>query len=154
MNYTEFFEEVQLLDKNKKIKQADIARWLETSTSNLSQKFSNKKSEVTLSDIEKFQKNSGINLFIKVNNSTMIVNNSKERQFDSNLCIKKSGFGNRILDIKNKNNLSEMKMAVLLNITEIELNNLISEKTKPDIELVDNIKQNFKVSVDWLLYGN
>ena len=64
MNYIELLDNLQKLIPDRKIRQADIARGLGTSTSNLSQKFNNPKSEVTISDLEKIQKFLGVELFI------------------------------------------------------------------------------------------
>ena len=44
-------------------------------------------------------------------------------------------------------------MAGLLNISENELNKIIQGNLLPDLNFIDNLKQNFNISIDWLLYG-
>ena len=79
--------------------------------------------------------------------------NTLERQFDKNIETKRKNCGIRILEIKNKNNLSDIQMAGILNVSVNDLMKIITGEIQPNIEMLDNIKQNFKVSIDWLLYG-
>ena len=59
----------------------------------------------------------------------------------------------KIYDIQKKNELSNRQTAGLLDITETELAGILSGKTLPDIDIIINMKQNFKISTDWLLFG-
>ena len=79
--------------------------------------------------------------------------NTLERHFDADIKSKRIKFGSRIEEIRNKNNISNAQMAGLLNISEKELYDITSGKLQPNIILLDNLKQNFKISIDWLLYG-
>ena len=79
--------------------------------------------------------------------------NTLERHFDADIKSKRIKFGSRIEEIRNKNNISNARMAGLLNISEKELYDITSGKLQPNIILLDNLKQNFKISIDWLLYG-
>ncbi len=62
-----------------------------------------------------------------------------------------STIGSRIDDIKNKNNLSNKQFAEILNITENELKDIIENKIKPNIDILKNLKNNFNISIDWLI---
>lgn len=79
--------------------------------------------------------------------------NSLERQFDTTILQKQEGLGYRIALIQEKNNLSGFQMAGLLNVSEKELADIIIGKALPDMRVLNNLKQNFKVSIDWVLYG-
>ena len=92
----------------------------------------------------------GIKLFQNKNDENT---NTLERQFDKNIETKRKNCGIRILEIKNKNNLSDIQMAGILNVSVNDLMKIITGEIQPNIEMLDNIKQNFKVSIDWLLYG-
>ncbi len=94
----------------------------------------------------------GIKLTSKENYET--INNSLSRYSNNNIKEKRKYFGKRIEIIKNKNKLSDLEMAKLLNINEKELINIIKGEIQPDLNLLDNIKQNFQVSIDWLLYND
>lgn len=153
MNYTEFLHALQDLIKDKTIRQADLARALGTSTSNLSQKFNNHNSEVTISDVEKAQNYFGVQLYVKINDDIKIYNNSKKRQFDEKIITKLKNSGERINQLQELNNLSNEQMAFLLNISTDEYLNIKNSKSIYDINILNNLKTNFKFSLDWLLYG-
>lgn len=59
MNYNELLNSLQKLIKDRTLRQVDIARALDTSKSNISQKFINN-SEVTVSELLKFRIISGL----------------------------------------------------------------------------------------------
>lgn len=44
-------------------------------------------------------------------------------------------------------------MAILLNLSEKDYIKLITGKIKPDSDILNRIKQNFKISIDYMLYG-
>ncbi len=76
------------------------------------------------------------------------------------LCAKGKAFlescstiGQRINEIKDRNNLSLLQLSQILNITESTLNDILNNKIIPDIRILDIFKRNFKISIDWLLYG-
>lgn len=99
-------------------------------------------------EIEKIEK------FFNIDLSTIsILENSLERYFDNSIDDKIDNLGDRLLMLKEKNNLSNLKMAALLDISESELIDIIRGKTPPDWRVIKNLKQNFKVSIDWLLFG-
>ena len=66
---------------------------------------------------------------------------------------KVSTIGDRILNVINQNNISKCQMAVLLSINELQLEKLINGSDLPNLNILNALKQNFKISIDWLLYG-
>lgn len=80
-------------------------------------------------------------------------NNTLDRCYDDKIDHKIDGIGNRLLELKDKNNMSDLKLAALLDISESELTSIITGKTLPDWRVIKNLKQNFKISIDWLLFG-
>ena len=81
------------------------------------------------------------------------VNNTLSRCYDDKIDDKIDGIGNRLLELKHKNNMSDLKLAALLDISESELTSIITGKTPPDWRVIKNLKQNFQISIDWLLFG-
>lgn len=155
MNFIDFQEALQNLKKDKKIRQADIARGLETSTSNLSQKFNNPKSEVTISDMEKVQEYLDVKLYARVDDDNFkVVQNSGERQNDTTVDEKASQFGKRLSALQDKHNFLDKEMAKLLDVTEKTYISLVVGDKLPTFDILCRIKQNFKVSIDYLLFGD
>lgn len=155
MNYIEFLESLQNLRKDKKIRQADIARGLNTSTSNLSQKFNNPKSEVTISDMEKVQDFLDVKLYARLDNTeTKVISNSLERQNDTSVREKTERIGHRLGELQDKHEYLDKDMAKLLHISEEEYIDLKLGDTEPDFNTLVRLKQCFKVSIDWLLFGD
>ena len=89
----------------------------------------------------------GIKLIGELNKNTL------QRCYDDKIDDKIDGIGNRLLDLKNKNHMSDLKLAALLDISESELTSIITGKTPPDWRVIKNLKQNFQISIDWLLFG-
>ena len=79
--------------------------------------------------------------------------NSGNRCNDTNVNEKLSGFGKRLSNLQAKHNFLDREMAVLLNITERAYISLVTGNKMPDLSILNRLKQNFKVSVDYLLYG-
>ena len=135
MNFQELFDTLENLT-NKKFSQSEIAEILDCKRANISKRAKNN-SEITVSELQTIENFYGLSLYP---NKT----NSLDRHFDANIKAKQEACGHRICEIRDKNNLSSFQMAGLLNI---------SEKALPDLRVLNNLKQNFKVSIDWVLYG-
>ncbi len=83
-----------------------------------------------------------------------IESNSFARQYDASILEKFERFGKRLAAIQAKHNFLDREMAKLLNITEKHYIQLVTGSRKVDINVLNSIKQNFKVSADYLLYGD
>lgn len=80
--------------------------------------------------------------------------NSGERQNDTSVDTKSSQFGKRLSELQAKHNFLDREMSILLKISENDYIKLITGKIKPDLDILNRLKQNFKVSIDYLLYGD
>ncbi len=80
--------------------------------------------------------------------------NTFERQNDMTVTEKSSQFGKRLSLIQEKHNFLDREMAKLLKISEDEYIDLVCGDKEPDLQVLNCIKQNFKVSIDYLLYGD
>lgn len=80
--------------------------------------------------------------------------NSGERQNDTSVDTKNSQFGKRLSELQAKHNFLDREMSILLKISENDYIKLITGKIKPDLDILNRLKQNFKVSIDYLLYGD
>ena len=130
---------------NAKIKQTDIAKALNVGRANISLRIKNK-SKLTFDEIKKIEDYFNVPVY----NPPI---NSLERYFDANIIINKRDCGKRFCEIQTKNNLSNRQFAGCLDISEEDLFNILSGNTLPDWDIITNLKQNFRVSLDWLLYG-
>lgn len=152
MNFVEFQEGLQKLT-NKKITQSDFARILNVGRANISDRIK-RNSQVNTLEVEKIQNDLGINLYVRVDRTDIkISDNSGERQNDTSVDEKSSQFGKRLSELQAKHNFLDREMAQLLKISEKDYLKLVVGKIQPDLNILNRIKQNFKVSIDYLLYG-
>ena len=61
--------------------------------------------------------------------------------------------GKRIAKVMKENSISLDKMASLLSVSEKEVSDLINDITPPDLIILNTLRKNFNVSVDWILFG-
>lgn len=85
--------------------------------------------------------------------SVSIINNSGERISDDKIKDRTENFGKRLFKIQEKNDLTDRQMAKLLGIYEDEYVDLAYGDKEPNMRILNNIKSNFQVSIDYLLYG-
>lgn len=153
MNFIEFQEGLQKLT-NKKITQSDFARILNVGRANISDRIK-RNSQVNTLEVEKIQNDLGVKLYIRVDdNSLNVSDNSLERQNDTTVDVKSSQFGKRLSELQAKHNFLDSEMAQLLKISEKDYLRLVTCKAQPDLNVLNRLKQNFKVSIDYLLYGD
>ncbi len=80
--------------------------------------------------------------------------NSLRRQNDENICLKLTQAGKRLVKIQEKHNFLDKEMAQLLKISEKEYIKLIMGELDFNIYILANLKQNFEVDIDELLFGS
>lgn len=80
--------------------------------------------------------------------------NSFERQSDESIFEKINDAGKRLVLVQEKHNFLDKEMAKLLMITEKDYLKLVTGDIDFDIDVLNNIKKNFNVDIDWLLYGD
>ena len=79
--------------------------------------------------------------------------NSGERCNIVDIYKKLPTFGKRLSGLQAKHNFLDREMAQLLNISERAYVSLITGARLPDLAIINAIKKNFRISVDYLLYG-
>lgn len=86
-------------------------------------------------------------MFIKPDDNTL------ERQNDTTIPTKVKSFGNRLTELQDKHEYLDKDMAKLLKISEEEYIDIKLGDIEPDLKILNRLKQCFKVSIDYLLYG-
>lgn len=145
MNFTELQAVLQNLIK-RKIYFTEIAQALNVTAANISKR-AKADSEITVSELQAIESFYGKNIY----KSRL---NSLKRCFDEDIEFKSINIGQRINKIQKENNLTNTQMAGLLNIPEEEFKNIINGKSFPNINIIYYLKQNFKITSDWLLFGD
>jgi len=148
MLYSELYGKLILLTQLNNITHAEIADCIGIKHGAVFSR-AKRNSKINPQEITLIERKYDVNI-----SSIYISDNSLERQFDEKLYKKQNKIGDRINQIQEKNKLSNEQMAMLLNISNEEYCNIKNLKAIPNIQTLNNIKQNFKISVDWLLYGD
>lgn len=86
-------------------------------------------------------------MFIKPDDNTL------ERQNDTTVKERVSHFGERLGELQDKHEYLDKDMAKLLKISEEDYIDLKLGDIEPDLKILNRLKQCFKVSIDYLLYG-
>lgn len=153
MDFIELQSSLQKLT-NDKITQADFARILNVGRANISDRIK-RNSQVNTLELEKIQNKIGVKLYVRTDREDVkVIDNSGERQNDLNVDEKSSQFGKRLSALQAKHNFLDSEMAKLLEVTHKTYLALVTGNKQPTLDVLNRIKQNFKVSVDYLLYGD
>ena len=78
--------------------------------------------------------------------------NSGERQYDQTISQRFKNFGKRLSELQAQHNFLDREMANLLGITERQYISIVTGSKQPTIDVLNNIKKNFIVSLDYMLY--
>lgn len=114
----------------------------------------NNNSEVTVTELLNAQKNFNVEIYTRTDDPDKnITKNSLIKQNDTSLLEKYETIGERLDLIQDKNNISDSKMSKLLRISEEEYLEIKCGDLEIDTETLFKIKQNFEISIDWLLWG-
>ncbi len=142
------FQELQNLLENKAQKRVSgslLADVLGSSRQNINQKINNG-SPVTVSELQKVEAEFGVSLY-----KSGAYDGS--RQNDTTLEEKIKSFGKRVSELQAQHNFLDREMATLLKISEKDYLKLVTGKNLPNLDVLMNIKRNFNVSIDYLLWG-
>lgn len=149
----EFRDTLQNLTK-RKITNEYLGNLYGTSPQNISKRIKNN-SEVTISEIEIAQADCGVIIYSRLDDKNFsIINNTLERQNDVTIPQKVQLFGHRLAEIQDKHEYLDKDMAKLLHISEEEYIDIKLGDDKPDYKILIRLKQLFKISLDWLLFGD
>lgn len=111
-------------------------------------------SEVTVSELLNAQKYMNAPIFIRSDDKNLWHTvNTLERQNDTTIVEKAQKFGYRLSELQDKHEYLDKDMAKILKISEEEYIDLKMGDIPPNINILNRLKQCFKVSIDWLLYG-
>lgn len=146
MNFNELLDTLQKLKSGYKINQMSIANVLGLSRQTMGKRFQIG-TEVTVSELQELEKFYGVSLYKE---STP---NTYERQNDETVYERLSQFGKRLQEIQDKHNFLNREMAQLLKISEREYAQLKVGKMEPTISILNELKRNFVVDIDRLMYG-
>lgn len=144
MNFIELQEDLQNLTKQK-IFLAELARILGCGKANISKRAQNN-SEVTVTELQLIERYYGVSVYKSSANTG-------ERQNDTTVKERVSHFGERLGDLQDQHEYLDKDMAKLLKISEEDYIDLKLGDTEPDLAILNRLKQCFKVSIDYLLYG-
>lgn len=148
----EFRDTLQNLIK-RKITNEYLGSLYGTTPQNISKRIKNN-SEVTVSEVEIAQADCGVVIYTRTDiKEISVINNSLERQNDTSISQKAQKFGYRLSELQDKHEYLDKDMAKLLRISEDEYIDMKMGDISPDINVLNRLKQCFKVSIDWLLYG-
>lgn len=145
MDISEAIEKLHKLT-NARIVKADLARALGIDPAALRRKEISK-IELKPNEVQKLEEYFRIKLLNQKDYSG-------ERQNDTTVDEKSSQFGARLTELQDKHNFLDREMAQLLKISEKDYIKLVVGEKQPDINILNRIKQNFKISIDYLLYGD
>lgn len=112
-------------------------------------------SEVTVTELINAQAYYDAKLYVRTDNEDIqITENSGERQNDTTIPQKAERFGHRLAELQDKHEYLDKDMARLLRISEEEYIDLKCGDVEPDYKTLIRLKQLFKISIDWLLFGD
>ena len=129
----------------KKIFLADFARIWNVGRANVSDR-AKRNSPVTVSELQKVEAEFGVSLY-----KSGAYDGS--RQNDTSLEEKIKNFGKRVSELQAQHNFLDREMATLIKISEKDYLKLVTGKNLPNLDILMNIKRNFNVSIDYLLWG-
>ena len=139
------YKEALQEDSKYKITNTTIARILNTSSQNISKRIKND-SELTTSELSKLEEAFGV-----------FFENTKDITSTNSLKIKKTDisdsfrtWGTRLEKIQMINELSEIEMSKILNLTESQYEDIMCNDANPTFDLLKRIIENFDVDLNWL----
>lgn len=79
--------------------------------------------------------------------------NTLEKRYNAQILKNFEKCCDRIIEIQEKNNLSNADMAKIMEITERRYLNISTGKEHPELKEINHLKEHFDVDIDKLLYG-
>lgn len=147
MYYNELFAKLIILTKRNDITHAEIGDCMKIERGAAFAR-AKRNSKVKDSEKERVEEKYDVDL-----SSISITDNSGERQNDTSIPSRAARFGYRLGDLQDKHEYLDKDMAKILRISEDEYIDIKCGDAEPDIQVLNRLKQCFKVSIDELLYG-
>lgn len=148
MQYNDLLTKIVFLTKRNNISNSEIGKVINLDRQSINGR-AERNSKFKPDEVEKIEHAFNVNFSV-----VTISDNSGERQNDTTVDEKSSQFGKRLSELQAQHNFLDREMAQLLKISEQAYLKLVTCKNKPDLDVLNRIKQNFKVSIDYLLYGD
>lgn len=146
-DYNSILTKLIFLTKRNNISNSEIGKSIDVERQAMSGR-ADRNSKFKPIEIKKIEQTFDIEL-----DSVSIINNSGEKVKDDTIIDRTENFGKRLYKIQEKNDLTDRQMAKLLGIYEDEYVDLAYGDKEPNMRILNNIKSNFQVSIDYLLYG-
>ena len=154
MNYNDIIVRIAYLTKRNNIKQSELADILGIKKQAINGR-AERNSEFTIDEIKAIENYynidlSSVDIFVNVNK-----NQKKSSDNTSNKTIKEklTDFPLRLIEIQKSSGLSDKDFAQRIELYRDEYLEFKSGDRKPDLNIVNQLKQHFIISLDWLLYG-
>lgn len=149
----DFRDTLQNLTK-RKITNEYLGNLYGTTSQNISKRIKNN-SQITVEEVEIAQADCGVTVYARTDDKNIsIVANTGERQNDMTVYERLEKFGDRLTELQDKHEYLDKDMAKLLKISEEEYIELKLGDVGPDLNILNRLKQCFKISIDALLYGD
>ena len=102
----------------------------------------------------KMQNAYNVNINWLLTNNGAIFNSSNDlKKTKNNIHNRVTSFFHRLKEIQTSNKLLDKELAKILEISEKRYLSISLGKEEPTLKEINNIKTNFNVDIDWLLYG-
>ena len=154
MNYNDIIVRIAYLTKRNNIKQSELADILGIKKQAINGR-AERNSEFTIDEIKAIENYynidlSSVDIFVNVNK-----NQKKSSDNTSNKTIKEklTDFPLRLIEIQKSSGLSDKDFAQRIELYRDEYLEFKSGDRKPDLNIANQLKQHFNISLDWLLYG-
>jgi len=151
MLYNELYGKLILLTKRNDITHVEIGKCINLAKGAITAraKRNTKMKETEIAAIEKY-------FNVNISDAQTVQSAPKysfERQNNPSIKKEVNNFGQRLNSLQIKTDLSNKEISEILNLEEDEYLEYKEGDRKPNLKILNELKQNFKISVDWLLYG-
>lgn len=147
MIYSDFYGKLIILTKRNDITHVEIGKLINLEKGAITAR-AKRNGNLKPEEIKKIEQAFNVEL-----DSVAIINNSGNQIKNKSVAENAENFGKRLYVLQEKNDLTDRQMAKLLGIYEDEYVDLAYGNKEPNLRILNNIKSNFQVSIDYLLYG-
>ena len=147
MTYNDVLTKVIFLTKRNNLSQKELGDAINVERKAMNGR-AQRNSEFKEIEIEKLEKHYNIKL-----SNVSITENTFETKDDSSITEKTKDFTRKLNQIQKSTSLNDNNFAKYIGLTIEEYREFKSGDRIPNLKILNAVKQKFKVSVDWLLYG-
>ncbi len=147
MIYSDFYGKLIILTKRNDITHVEIGKLINLEKGAITAR-AKRNGNLKHEEIKKIEEAFNVEF-----DSVSVINNSGNPIKSKSAIENSENFGKRLYALQEKNDLTDRQMAKLLGIYEDEYVDLAYGNKEPNLRILNNIKSNFQVSIDYLLYG-